>query len=45
MHHRDRRTGRDLRDATDIAGGNHVGRDLLDIRDFVFVQPIRQLGL
>jgi hypothetical protein len=33
MDHRNIGAGRDLRDASDIAGGDHIGSDLRDIRD------------
>ena len=40
MEHRDRCAARDLRDATDVAGGDEIGRGLHDIRDLSVVQPL-----
>jgi hypothetical protein len=34
-----------LRDAADIAGGNHVRHSLLDISDIAVAQSLRDLGL
>ena len=40
-----RGAGRDLRDAADIAGGDHVGLEPFDIGDLAVAQPLRQLRL
>src|SRR5690349_11388799 len=45
MHHRNVRARRDLGDASDIAGCDHIGSDLRDIRDLAIAQRPRQLRL
>src|ERR1700726_3799715 len=43
----DRNCGRrgDLRDAADIAGGDHIRLDARDIRDLAIAQGLRDVGL
>ena len=45
VDNRDHRPCRDLPDASDIAGGDHVGLYLLDIPDFARAQHLRNVGM